>query len=39
MKFLLDTNCPANALTLVTHRLGELRRVPELRIEDWESTP
>jgi tRNA(fMet)-specific endonuclease VapC len=26
----------ARGLTLVTHNTGEFRRVPELRIEDWE---
>jgi tRNA(fMet)-specific endonuclease VapC len=29
----------ANNLTLVTHNTDEFRRVPNLRIEDWEAEP
>jgi tRNA(fMet)-specific endonuclease VapC len=28
----------ANGLVLVTHNLGEFRRIPGLRVEDWEAT-
>ena len=29
----------ANGLVLVTHNTSEFSRVPNLRIEDWETTP
>ena len=29
----------AHKLILVTHKVGEFKRVPDLRIEDWEDDP